>query len=155
MIGDKENVRYALVQKGLRTLYVVGLNPSTANDTEADNTMKRVMKFAEYNGFDGFVMLNLYPQRATHPSELHRECDPDYFQNNLKIIEQFISEEDGATVLLAYGNNIGTREYLKESQRAIIELCKRYNAKIVCVALTKYGIPKHPLYAKLGNFIGL
>ena len=70
MIGDKDNVRCALVQKGeKKILYVIGSNPSTADDTKKDPTMTKVLKFAESNGFDGYVMLNLYPQKSTSPDK--------------------------------------------------------------------------------------
>ena len=67
-IGDAE-VRYALIQKGNRMLFVVGLNPSTADTEKPDPTMQSVMRIAEYNGYDGFVMINLYPKRATAEKE--------------------------------------------------------------------------------------
>ena len=68
-IGDKTN-RFALVQEGQRTLFVIGLNPSTADSLTPDPTMKAVLRIAEYNHFDGFIMINLYPLRATEPSDL-------------------------------------------------------------------------------------
>ena len=64
MTGDNDKVRYVLRKDGDRPLVVVGLNPSTANEAKADATMTRVMGIAERNGFDSFIMLNLYPQRT-------------------------------------------------------------------------------------------
>ena len=98
MIGDKDNVRYALVQKGERTLYVVGLNPSTANDKKADLTMTKIMGFAEKNGYDGFVMFNLYPQRSTYPKGLQEEKDETLYTKNLDTIKKYLSEEVNPTV---------------------------------------------------------
>ena len=45
-------------------MYVIGINPSTANEEKPDRTIGRVMGFAEENGFDGFAMINLYPQET-------------------------------------------------------------------------------------------
>lgn len=60
MKGDANTVRYLLKKEGKRILYVIGINPSTANETKPDRTLGRVMGFAEENGFDGFAMVNLY-----------------------------------------------------------------------------------------------
>ena len=90
-IGDAE-VRYALIQKGNRMLFVVGLNPSTADTEKPDPTMQSVMRIAEYNGYDGFVMINLYPKRATSPKDLPQACDPVLHRNNLEYIKKVLVE---------------------------------------------------------------
>lgn len=153
MIGDKDNVRYALVQKGERTLYVVGLNPSTADDKKADLTMTKIMGFAEKNGYDGFVMFNLYPQRSTYPKRLQEEKDETLYTKNLDTIKKYLSEEVNPTVLLCYGNNVRIRHYLKESVVDLVNICKHYEAKIVCIGATKSGNPKHPSRTAYGFFV--
>ena len=70
-IGNKTE-RYALIQEGKRDIFIIGLNPSTADETKPDPTMRRTMQIAEFNGYDGFIMLNLYPQRSTKPKDLAR-----------------------------------------------------------------------------------
>lgn len=80
--GDTENqdyidehtlsCRYLLEKKGKKELIVLGLNPSTADSVEPDRTMRRVMHYAEQENFDGFAMINLYPQRATKPENLKK-----------------------------------------------------------------------------------
>lgn len=61
MIAE-EGCRYLLKKTGNSMLFVFGVNPSTATDSNPDATMKKVMGFAEFNGFDVFAMMNLYPQ---------------------------------------------------------------------------------------------
>lgn len=61
MIGNTGRLRYVLSKPGKNVLFVIGVNPSTANEEKPDPTMRKVIGFAEVNGFDGFVMLNLYP----------------------------------------------------------------------------------------------
>lgn len=153
MLGDRTNVRYALLQEGSKTLYVVGLNPSTANDETSDPTMRKVMSFAEHNGFDGFYMFDLYPQRTTKPEGLHKVVNADYIQKNLGIIKDTLSAEESPTVLFCYGANIGIRNYLEDCLLAMLTICDSVNAKKVCVDLTKHGLPKHPLYVRLGKFM--
>lgn len=131
-IGDAE-VRYALIQKGNRMLFVVGLNPSTADTEKPDPTMQSVMRIAEYNGYDGFVMINLYPKRATAPKDLPQACDPVLHRSNL-----------------AYGNNIDRRDYLLECLRDIIKVFEPHHPRWYHInSLTGKGHPRHPLYQKV------
>ena len=82
---DSENTaRFILGNKLEKPLFVVGLNPSTANEKVPDPTIRKVMGFAERKGFDSFVMLNLYPQRATNPNDLHQDIDNNLLSENLK-----------------------------------------------------------------------
>ena len=145
MIGDKDNVRYALVQKGEeKTLYVIALNPSTANDSKADHTMRKIMGFAERNGFDCYVMMNLYPQRSTSPDNLDMKVNDILFEENLRYIEKFLSGENAPVVLLCYGVNICIRSYLCDSLAKIREIGEKYNAQWKCIGTTKDGEPLHP-----------
>ena len=161
-IGDAE-VRYALIQKGNRMLFVVGLNPSTADTEKPDPTMQSVMRIAEYNGYDGFVMINLYPKRATAPKDLPQACDPVLHRNNLEYIKKVLvelvpfdvrkgtSQEGDVDVWLAYGNNIDRRDYLLECLRDIIKVFEPHHPRWYHInSLTGKGHPRHPLYQKVG-----
>lgn len=69
-------MRQVISQK--KTFFVIGLNPSTACDKTPDNTIRKVMGLAEYNGYTSFIMLNLYPKRDTYPDDLPDEADKKY-----------------------------------------------------------------------------
>ena len=77
MKGDENEFRFSLTKEGNKKLVVFGVNPSTANEQTADLTITKVMGFADRNGFDGFIMLNLYPQRCTNPADLDKEIDEE------------------------------------------------------------------------------
>ena len=62
--------RFVLEQPGERMLLVVGLNPSTADETHPDPTVRKVVGFAEGGRYDGFAMLNLASERATDKRSL-------------------------------------------------------------------------------------
>ena len=49
--NTNNSCRYALGISGKNPLFVVGLNPSTADDQKPDQTIKKVMGFAQRNGF--------------------------------------------------------------------------------------------------------
>ena len=63
-----DECRFVLGKFGERNLICVGLNPSRAEPGNYDPTMKRVENWASMHGYDGHIMVNLYPQRATKPS---------------------------------------------------------------------------------------
>ena len=56
-------------------LSALGVNPSTAEPDHLDNTLKSVERIALGNGYDSFIMFNVYPQRATRPQDMARERD--------------------------------------------------------------------------------
>ena len=60
--------RYVLGRVGRRPLVCIGINPSTAQPGALDPTLKSVERLANANGFDSWIMFNVYPQRATNPN---------------------------------------------------------------------------------------
>lgn len=148
MVGD-EHIRYSLTNKGDNPLIVFGINPSTADKGKPDPTMRRVMGFAERYGFDSFVMLNVYPLRATNPAALPQECDAALHAANINEIVNVVSSHPGVPILLAYGGNINSRKYLRPCLRDIVEAIKQYSPKYyqIGTALNLDGSPKHPLMA--------
>lgn len=148
MIGDNDKVRYLLKKEGSKPLVVIGVNPSTANDDRPDATMTRVLGIAERNGYDGFIMLNLYPQRCVKPSSLGPEFDPAIHEENLRQIKDALAGIDHPDVLLAFGDNIGIRPYLKNCLRDIVAVINGHNPHWLQLGTpTGNGNPRHPLYA--------
>jgi len=70
------SARFVLGTVGENPLVCVGVNPSTAAPGTPDLTVSKVMGFASRNGFDSWVMLNLYPQRSADPKGMHLASDP-------------------------------------------------------------------------------
>jgi len=145
--NEDDTARFVLGNKGSNPLFVIGVNPSTADDKNPDHTIRKVMGFAEGNGFDGFVMINLYPQRSTNPHELPAESDKKLHEDNLREIELSFNGVSNPVILAAWGNAIGGRGYLKKCLQPIYELASKHNAQWKKTGeLTKYGHPRHPLY---------
>ena len=65
--------RYILGTRGQKPLICIGINPSTARPGDLDPTLKSVERLANANGFDSWIMFNVYPQRATDPNDL-KDC---------------------------------------------------------------------------------
>lgn len=138
--------RFMLEQAGKKMLFVIGLNPSTADDKQADPTMRKILCFAEKNGYDGYVMFNLTAQRATNPNNLDREPNEAMHQLNLKKIAELSERYPDANVLLAFGNGIGSGRYPRPCFQNICRILQQYRRIWKYLALMKYGHPKHPLY---------
>ena len=64
--------RYILGTKGVNPLICIGINPSTAEPDNLDNTLSSVQRIAHGNGFDSFIMFNVYAQRATDPDHMEK-----------------------------------------------------------------------------------
>lgn len=148
MTGDNDTVRYVLKKEGSKPLVVIGVNPSTANDNCPDATMTRVLGIVERNGYDSFIMLNLYPQRCVKPSSLRHEFDPAIHEENLRQFKEALAGIDHPDVLLAFGDNIGIRPYLKNCLRDIVAVINGHNPHWLQLGTpTRNGNPRHPLYA--------
>ena len=84
-LGD-ETERYILGRSGKRNILVFGVNPSSAmpGDSNIDPTIRKVKKLTTEDGYDGWIMVNLYPLRATDPKELPEKADKKLFEKNIK-----------------------------------------------------------------------
>lgn len=132
-----------------RTLICFGVNPSTAEPNALDRTLEKVRTLARRNGYVNWIMLNLYPQRATQPTDLHEDKDAELCRRNFDAIKNTFQDFTNADILLAFGNLILIRPYLKACYNQIQEfLTANFSGKIYCIKLTKLGFPVHPLYQK-------
>ncbi len=130
-----------------KTLLCFGINPSTASPECLDNTVKRVSHIAQNNGYENWIMLNIYPQRATNPNNMDLQCNDDLVKTNLLHIKNIAEKYPNSDVLLAYGNLISKRKYLKKCLDEIVSLLKdKYQRSIKIIKLTKLKNPIHPLY---------
>jgi hypothetical protein len=144
--------RYILGTKGENPLICIGINPSTAAPDDLDNTLKSVERIAAYNGFDSFIMFNVYAQRATRPDDMDTAWNQALHAENMKAFEYVLSlygQGHIPTVWAAWGTIVEKREYLPRCIQDMVALGNRYGAKWVSVgARSKKGHPHHPLYLK-------
>ena len=142
--------RYILGTRGERPLICIGINPSTAAPDDLDNTLKSVERIALSNGYDSFIMFNVYAQRATNPDDMERDCNDLLHEENMKAFEYVLSlSKEQPAVWAAWGNIIEKRAYLPECVRAMIALGNRHGAKWYSAGrISKKGHPHHPLYLK-------
>lgn len=141
--------RYILGTRGKNPLICIGINPSTAKPDALDNTLKSVERIALHNGFDSFLMFNVYAQRATSPDDMERECNPLLHRENMEAFRYVLSISQRPAVWAAWGAIIEKRRYLPDCVRDMVRLGQEYGANWYCAgAITKKGHPHHPLYLK-------
>ncbi len=141
--------RYILGTRGTKPLICIGINPSTARPDDLDNTLKSVERIALGNGFDSFLMFNVYAQRATSPDDMERQCNPLLHRENLEAFRYVLSISEKPAVWAAWGAIIEKRKYLPQCVRDMVLAGEEYGASWYCAgAITKKGHPHHPLYLR-------
>ena len=141
--------RYILGTRGKNPLICIGINPSTAEPDNLDNTLKSVERIAHGNGFDSFIMFNVYAQRATSPDDMEKNCNEALHRENLEAFRYVLSISRQPVVWAAWGAIIEKRGYLADCVRDMLEAGRQFGASWVCAgAITKKGHPHHPLYLR-------
>ena len=141
--------RYILGTRGKNPLICIGINPSTAKPDALDNTLKSVERIALGNGFDSFLMFNVYAQRATSPDDMEKTCNLTLHKENLKAFEYVLSISPKPAIWAAWGAIIEKRKYLPDCVRDMVAVGQQYGASWYCAgAITKKGHPHHPLYLR-------
>ena len=141
--------RYILGTRGEKPLICIGINPSTAEPDNLDNTLKSVERIALANGFDSFIMFNVYAQRATNPDDMEKECNMLLHEENMKAFDYILGLSEKPAVWAAWGNIIEKRPYLPDCVRSMIALGTKHNAAWYSAGkISKKGHPHHPLYLK-------
>lgn len=112
------------------------LNPSTADATVDDPTIRRCMAFAERLNGTSLHVINLYALRATDPRELRTHPDPVGPANDRAL--KALSVYNGG-VICAWGRH-ARPERIREA------LALFGTAQLWCLGVNKDGSPKHPLY---------
>ena len=143
--------RYILGTRGAKPLICVGINPSTAAPDALDNTLKSVERVALYNGYDSFIMFNVYAQRATNPDDMELTYNLDLHRENMKAFEYALSlDQSGAPAIwAAWGTIIEKRDYLPDCVRDMIRIGNSFHAQWFSAGKrSKKGHPHHPLYLR-------
>ena len=163
---------FAPPQRGL--FVVIGLNPSRADATEDDPTIRRCRAFAEREGCATLVMLNLFALRATEPADLiawlnrgeapfkarKPDRDPDApadewlveWTYTAEAVARVIREvrDVGGYVVAAWGALADHRHVTQRAANiaAMVTMPICGNLPLRCLGTTKEGHPRHPLYLR-------
>ena len=142
--------RYILGTRGKNPLICIGINPSTAAPDDLDNTLKSVARIANGNGYDSWIMFNVYAQRATNPDDMDRILNERLHRENMLAFEYIlknVGEGIRPAVWAAWGTIIEKRPYLRDCVLDMVELGQKYGAEWFSAGKrSKKGHPHHPLY---------
>lgn len=155
-ICDISDVRYVLGEKlndsKNKALVCVGINPSTAIPFNLDYTNQRIQRYATNHNYNSWYMLNLYPQRATNPNDMHTELNPYIHKKNIDHIEQLLTqlkkEYKEVHVWCAWGNIVNTKTeiarfgFLTSIMPYIIEKFNGFS--LFASGETQDNFPNHP-----------
>jgi hypothetical protein len=136
--------RYTLLHRinplfGEKLIMWIGLNPSTADEQQLDPTLTRIRGFSEREGYDGFLLTNIFGFRATDPKVMRNTPDPVGPENDAALLE---AAQRCDKVVAAWGAH-GVHQ---DRALAVAKLLGKH--KLWCLGTTKDGHPRHPLYVK-------
>lgn len=147
VFSDDRRHRYALwryVGDPLQTCLgnycmFIGLNPSTADETKNDPTIRRCMAFAKAWGHTQLVMCNMFAFRSTDPDQLLLLPANDAIGPDNDVYLETLAK--GASVIVAaWGANARHYPMRTRTLRAMFPQRLHY------LRLTAEGHPSHPLY---------
>lgn len=118
------------------------VNPSTADATQDDATIRKVRGFTERMNGTGFTVGNLFSYRATDIRALRTAPyatgpDDDFWLN------QIISMSD--KVMVAWGPMAKLPKHLRQRFETVVKIAAKHGQKLYCLGTAKDGHPLHPL----------
>lgn len=141
IISDCGQYRYSLWriwdEDKPRVLFIM-LNPSTADESKDDPTIRRCIGFAKSWGYGGFYVGNLFAYRSSSPKDLLSATHPKGLHNYAHLVDM---ESKCEKVVFAWGNGPILKKLKIELPTETVGKAPAY-----CIALSKDGTPKHPLY---------
>lgn len=150
VISDDLRYRYLLRRvwndNHPRVLYVM-LNPSTADATLDDPTIRSCVRLAHAQGYGSLEVVNLFALRSTNPDQLNHQPDPIGNPMNTDVVCAALGRCDLA--ICAWG------AHPKADDRAslMVSTIRYYKPAAYCFGKTKAGSPRHPLYIKTGTLL--
>lgn len=121
----------------------VMLNPSTADETVDDPTIRRCIAFSKAWGYTGIVVVNLFALRATEPDDLLLHHAPIGPRNDDAIRE---AASACPLVVVAWGAHKAVDDREREVLEILVDALDRESP--LCLGTTKDGFPRHPLYVR-------
>lgn len=135
----------------LRTILWVMLNPSTADGTKDDPTIRKCVSISQREGFHKLFVVNLYAYRAPDPKDLFAEMvsgtDVVGWENDVTIT---MLAQQSQRAVCAWGAARLTPAH--DRRKAVVEallLSALLGENVLSLGKTQSGEPKHPLYLAL------
>lgn len=148
-LGD-DCERYVLGRPGKKNILILGVNPSSAKPGDDDPTIRNVRRIVKnVKKVDGWIMMNLYPQRTANPDALIE--NEILRENNLRVVRGVWQVFSIESIWCAWGNMIERSDtmFLYESLRQIHGIMGESVSWEHYGNLTQKGHPRHPLYMRM------
>lgn len=129
-------------------LVFIGLNPSTADASADDPTIRRCRGFAKREGYGGLVMLNLFALRSTDPTGLRRVPDAVGQWND----DALVTRTEGRDIVAAWGATLA--DFVAPRAREVISMLRDRGRVLRCLGTTRFNHPRHPLYVAANAPLG-
>jgi hypothetical protein len=137
-ISEDGKYRYTLYREwdeSKPTILFIMLNPSTADDKEDDQTMKRVIDYSKLWGYGSVHVGNLNAYRSKDPKILKTIEDPEG-KENITHVKSLVERVE--KVIYAWGNAGKEPKWLSDIVPTPY-----------CIYTTKDGNPRHPSRSKI------
>src|SRR5205823_4546686 len=119
----------------------VMLNPSKADASRDDNTVRQIISYAQAWNFGSLEVVNLFAHISTDPARLRKARDPVGAGN-----DNYISQAAGRASMVVCAWGAGGALFGRD--REVIALCRQFG-ELWCLGRTKAGHPWHPLRKSL------
>ena len=130
-----------------QTVCFVMLNPSTADATQDDPTIRRCMAFAQHWGYNACEVRNLFAYRATRPRLLEQVTNPSGDPAGMDAVLASLAAD---TVVLAWGARV---PFARDTQILALLRAQSPTKPLYCLGLTQAGHPRHPLYVRRTTYL--
>ena len=118
------------------TLAFLMLNPSTADESKDDPTIRRCLGYANEWDYGTLLVGNLFALRSTDPSRLREHPEPVGPENDRHLSG---ITENANKVIAAWGTSGALHD-------RGVEVAKMLDEALAALDTTKEGHPNHPLY---------
>lgn len=150
---DPDNTaRYVIGTVGNDPLIVMSINPSIGAPDVDSPTLGTVRHIAKDYGYDSWIILCLYPQRATHTKNLDELPNTEWEDENYLEIADIFKQFPDRKIWAAWGTKIHDRYFFPECLRKINHIAQDYNMSWMHYGpLDEGGDPRYCLYLRDGE----
>jgi hypothetical protein len=134
--------RWWNARMGGRLCVFIGVNPSTADASEDDATIRKMVGFAARWGFDGIAVGNLFAHRATDVRELATAMNPIGPDNDGWLLDMMNLAN---LVVPCWGSSDKLPKELRSRIAEVSAVISQTATPVKCLGYTASGDPKHPL----------
>lgn len=151
IISDCGQYRYRLERQceGPGATAIIMVNPSTADATENDATIRKLIGFGNRNQWGKLIVGNLFAYRATDVRVLGRVDDPIGPENDSHLAAML---DEADSIICAWGPIAKQPKYQRGRWRAVWSIMNGRPAFRIGPP-AKCGSPKHPLMLPYASLI--